>query len=48
MSATLDDLLKELKRIRHVLENKRGPEGEKLPFSVTDKLEADEELESLD
>jgi hypothetical protein len=41
MSATLDDLLKELKRIRVVLEDKRGPEGEKLSFAESEKLDAD-------
>lgn len=42
MSATLDHLLAELKRIRHILEDKRGPDGEKLPFKTTEKMKADD------
>lgn len=38
MSATLDDLLKELVRIRVILEDKRGPEGEKLSLKEAEKL----------
>lgn len=44
MSATLDDLLAELKRIRVMLEDRRGPEGEKLTYEEAEPLEPEKQV----